>query len=224
MNLKKNVGYEAVEWVKDGYVVGLGTGSTTYYFFEKLAEKIKNEELEVLGIPSSYQSFFLASDSGIPLTTLEEHDVDLAVDGADEVDPNLNLIKGGGAAHTMEKIIDQSADKFIVIIDDSKMVDVLGKFPVPVEVIPQALRIVKEQLINMGGQPDLRMAKRKDGPIITDNGNFVVDVEFNSINEPKKLEVMLNSIPGVVENGVFASLADEILVASIQGLNILKRF
>ena len=224
MNLKKNVGYEAVEWVKDGYVVGLGTGSTTYYFIEKLAEKIKNEELEVLGIPSSYQSFFLASDSGIPLTTLEEHDVDLAVDGADEVDPNLNLIKGGGAAHTMEKIIDQSADKFIVIIDDSKMVDVLGKFPIPVEVIPPALRIVKEQLMNMGGQPDLRMAKRKDGPIITDNGNFVVDVEFNSINEPKKLEVMLNSIPGVVENGVFASLADEILVASIQGLNILKRF
>ena len=223
MNLKKIVGYEAVEWVKDGYVIGLGTGSTTHYFIEKLAEKIKNEELEVLGIPTSYQSFFLASDSGIPLTTLEEHDVDLAVDGADEVDPLLNLIKGGGAAHTMEKIIDQSADKFIVIEDDSKMVDVLGKFPVPVEIIPTALRIVKEQLINIGGQPKLRMAERKDGPVITDNGNFVVDVKFDSISEPGKLEVMLNSIPGVVENGVFAGLADEVLVATIQGLNILKR-
>ena len=223
MNLKKNVGYEAVKWVKDGYIVGLGTGSTTHYFIEKLAEKIKNEELEVLGIPTSYQSFFLASDSGIPLTTLEEHDVDLAVDGADEVDPLLNLIKGGGAAHTMEKIIDQSADKFIVIVDDSKMVDVLGKFPVPVEIIPTALRIVKEQLINIGGQPKLRMAERKDGPVITDNGNFVVDVKFDSISEPGKLEVMLNSIPGVVENGVFAGLADEVLVATTKGLNILKR-
>ena len=223
MNLKKIVGYEAVEWVKDGYVIGLGTGSTTHYFIEKLAEKIKNEELEVLGIPTSYQSFFLASDSGIPLTTLEEHDVDLAVDGADEVDPLFNLIKGGGAAHTMEKIIDQSADKFIVIVDDSKMVDVLGKFPVPVEIIPTALRIVKEQLINIGGQPKLSMAERKDGPVITDNGNFVVDVKFDSISEPGKLEVMLNSIPGVVENGVFAGLADEVLVATTHGLNILKR-
>jgi ribose 5-phosphate isomerase A len=223
MNLKKIVGYEAVEWVKDGYVIGLGTGSTTHYFIEKLAEKIKNEELEVLGIPTSYQSFFLASDSGIPLTTLEEHDVDLAVDGADEVDPLFNLIKGGGAAHTMEKIIDQSADKFIVIVDDSKMVDVLGKFPIPVEVIPPALRIVKEQLMNMGGQPDLRMAERKDGPVISDNGNFIVDVKFDGISEPGKLEVMLNSIPGVVENGVFAGLADEVLVATTKGLNILKR-
>jgi ribose 5-phosphate isomerase A len=223
MNLKKIVGYEAVEWVKDGYVIGLGTGSTTHYFIEKLAEKIKNEELEVLGIPTSYQSFFLASDSGIPLTTLEEHDVDLAVDGADEVDPLFNLIKGGGAAHTMEKIIDQSADKFIVIVDDSKMVDVLGKFPIPVEVIPPALRIVKEQLMNMGGQPDLRMAERKDGPVISDNGNFIVDVKFDGISEPGKLEVMLNSIPGVVENGVFAGLADEVLVATTHGLNILKR-
>ena len=223
MNLKKIVGYEAVEWVKDGYVIGLGTGSTTHYFIEKLAEKIKNEELEVLGIPTSYQSFFLASDSGIPLTTLEEHDVDLAVDGADEVDPLFNLIKCGGAAHTMEKIIDQSADKFIVIVDDSKMVDVLGKFPIPVEVIPPALRIVKEQLMNMGGQPDLRMAERKDGPVISDNGNFIVDVKFDGISEPGKLEVMLNSIPGVVENGVFAGLADEVLVATTHGLNILKR-
>ena len=223
MNLKKIVGYEAVKWVKDGDVVGLGTGSTTHYFIEKLAEKIKNEELEVLGIPTSYQSLYLASDSGIPLTTLEEHDVDLAVDGADEVDPLFNLIKGGGAAHTMEKIIDQSADKFIVIVDDSKMVDVLGKFPIPVEVIPPALRIVKEQLMNMGGQPDLRMAERKDGPVISDNGNFIVDVKFDGISEPGKLEVMLNSIPGVVENGVFAGLADEVLVATTHGLNILKR-
>ncbi len=145
------------------------------------------------------------------------------MDGADEVDPLFNLIKGGGAAHTMEKIIDQSADKFIVIVDDSKMVDVLGKFPIPVEVIPPALRIVKEQLMNMGGQPDLRMAERKDGPVISDNGNFIVDVKFDGISEPGKLEVMLNSIPGVVENGVFAGLADEVLVATTKGLNILKR-
>ncbi len=223
MNLKKIVGYEAVKRVKDGDVIGLGTGSTTHYFIAKLAEKMLNEELEVLGVPTSYQSFFLARNSGIPLTTLEEHDVDLAVDGADEVDSHLNLIKGGGAAHTMEKIVDQSADRFIVIVDESKMVDELGSFPVPVEVIPQATRVVNKQLMNIGGEPVLRMGERKDGPIITDNGNFVVDVKFPKIENPKELEITLNSIPGVVENGVFAGYADEVLVGTMSGLNSLKR-
>lgn len=223
MNLKKTAGYKATEWVKDGYVIGLGTGSTTLYFIKKLAEKIKTDELEILGVPTSYQSFFLAKDLGIPLTTLEEHDVDLAVDGADEVDSKLNLIKGGGAAHTMEKIIDQSADKFIVIVDESKTVDELGNFPVPIEVVPQALRVVSKSLTKLGSEPKLRMAEHKDGPVITDNGNFVVDAKFKTIDDPRNLEETLNNIPGIVENGIFADLAHEVIIGTSNGLKILKR-
>ena len=144
MELKKRVGYEAAKLVKDGDVVGLGTGSTTHHFIEKLGKRIEKEGMDILGVPTSYQSFFLARDSGIPITTLEEHDVDIAVDGADEVDPKLNLIKGGGAAHTLEKIVDSTASRFVVIVDGSKIVSELGSFPVPVEVIPQATRPVKK--------------------------------------------------------------------------------
>lgn len=222
MNLKKLVGYQAAELVRDGQVVGLGTGSTTHYFIERLGEKIKEEEVEILGIPTSYQSLFFARESGITVTSLDEHAVDVAVDGADEVDPHLNLIKGGGAAHTLEKIVDSSAEKFIVIVDDSKLVDELGNFPVPVEVIPQAYRVVTEKLGSLGGIPQLRMAERKDGPVITDNGNFVVDTRFGKISEPEVLEVELNTIPGVVENGIFTCVVDEVMVGTLNGLEILK--
>ena len=222
MNLKKQAGYRAVELVKAGPVVGLGAGSTTHYFIQRLGEKIKEEEMEILGIPTSYQSLFLARESGITMTTLDEHNVELAVDGADEVDPQFNLIKGGGAAHTLEKIVDSSAEKFIVIVDSSKLVDELGAFPVPVEVIPQAFRVVAERLEDMGGKPKLRMAERKDGPVITDNGNFVLDIQFQKISDPAALENELNTIPGVVENGIFTGVVDEVMVGTLQGLQILK--
>lgn len=223
MNLKKIVGYGAAALVKDGDVVGLGTGSTTHHFIKKVGERMEKEEIKVMGIPTSYQSFFLARDSGIPITTLEEHDVDIAVDGADEVDNQLNLIKGGGAAHTLEKIVDQSAERFVVIVDDSKLVQELGKTAVPVEVIPPALRVVKRYLENIDGVPELRMAEKKDGPVITDNGNFVVDVQFEGIPKPDYLEVELNSIPGVVENGIFSGIVDEVLVGTTRGIKTLKR-
>jgi ribose 5-phosphate isomerase A len=218
MNLKKNTGYEAAKEVLDGQVVGLGTGSTTHYFIEKLGMRIEEEGLDIMGIPTSYQSFFLAKDWNIPVTTLEEHDVDIAVDGADEVDPALNLIKGGGAAHTLEKIVDYSADRFIVIVDDSKMVKNLGAFPVPLEVIPTASRIVSRILEDMGAAVSIRMAERKDGPVITDNGNFVIDAEFGILNEPAELEIELNSIPGVVENGIFSGVVDQVFVGTPEGI------
>lgn len=223
MNIKKLVGYQAAQMVKDGDVVGLGTGSTTHYFIQRLGQIIKEEEIEILGIPTSYQSFFLAQNSQIPITSLDEHSIDLAVDGADEVDPQLNLVKGGGAAHTLEKIVDSAADKFIVIVVDSKIVDELGRFPVPVEVIPQAFRVVKDQMKDMGGKPHLRMAERKDGPVITDNGNFVIDVDFGLLKNPEKMEVDLNTIPGVVENGIFTRIVDEVLVGSSDGVKIMKK-
>lgn len=220
--IKRKVGYLAAEQIKDGDVVGLGTGSTTHFFIEKLGKRIVDEELKILGIPTSYQSFFLAKDARIQITTLEEHDVDIAVDGADEVDPKFNLIKGGGAAHTLEKIVDSSASKFVVIVDGSKMVDKLGNFPVPVEVIPQASRTVRDQLIKMGGSPNMRMAERKDGPVVTDNGNFIYDVKF-SVDNPKLLEVELNALPGVVENGIFTDIVDEVLVGTEKGVETLKK-
>ena len=222
MELKKRVGYEAAKLVNDGDVVGLGTGSTTHFFIEKLGNRIKTEEINILGVPTSFQSFFLGRDSGIQMTTLEEHDVDIAVDGADEVDPELNLIKGGGAAHTLEKIVDESAALFVVIVDETKMVAKLGNFPVPVEVIPQSTRTVKQHLIEMGGLPELRMAERKDGPVVTDNGNFIFDVKFN-IQNPKKLETELNTIPGVIENGIFSQIVDEVMVGRDNNIDVLKK-
>lgn len=220
---KKEVAHEAAMMVTDGQVLGLGTGSTAHYFIEKLGERIKEEEIELMGIPTSYQSFFLARDCGIPLTTLDEHLPDLAVDGADEVDPQLNLIKGGGAAHTLEKIVDSAADKFLVIVDESKEVQKLGDFPVPLEVIPSAYQPVTEWVKAAGGVPSLRMAQMKDGPVITDNNNFVVDVQFKNIPNPYELEIALNNIPGVVENGIFAGIADQVLIATSNGVKSLEK-
>ncbi|MEN6329802.1 MAG: ribose-5-phosphate isomerase RpiA [Methanobacteriaceae archaeon] len=223
MDPKKRAGLEAALRVKDGMVVGLGTGSTTYHFIKTLAERLKEEELEVWGIPTSYQSYFLAVELGIPVTTLDEHRPDLAVDGADEVDPYLNLIKGGGAAHTREKIVDYAAKNFLVIVDESKMVDQLGEFPVPVEVLPGALALVKEHLESMGGTPRLRMAHMKDGPVITDNNNFILDVQFENIPHPVLLEKELNNIPGVLENGIFTDNVDEVLIGTINQVRSLKK-
>ena len=221
--LKENVGKKAADLIKDGQIVGLGTGSTTHYFIRHLGERIKNEELNILGITTSYQSLIIAREAGINTTTLDEYDIDVAVDGADEVDENLNLIKGGGAAHTLEKLVDSSAKKFIVIVDDSKMVKQLGEFPVPIEIIPEALRIVKESLIDMGGKPELRMGVQKDGPVITDNGNFIVDTKFDSIRNPQKLEKELNILPGVVENGIFTNLVDKVIIGSPSGIKEINK-
>lgn len=214
---KKNAGFKAAEYVKDGMVLGLGTGSTTHYFIEKVGMRIKEEGINVMGIPTSFQSLLIAKNAGIPITTLEEQDIDLAVDGADEVDGEFNLIKGGGAAHTKEKIIDYAAREFIVIVDESKCVENLGSFPVPVEVLPDSSRVVIQTLEDMGAECEIRMAQRKDGPVITDNGNFVVDAKFDKIDSPAHLEIDLNSIPGVVENGIFSQMVDRVIVGTSDG-------
>ena len=214
---KKNAGYKAAEYVEDGMVLGLGTGSTTHYFIEKVGKRIKEEGINVFGIPTSFQSLLIAKEWNIPITTLEEHDIDLSVDGADEVDGEFNLIKGGGAAHTKEKIVDYAAKKFIVIVDESKVVDSLGDFPVPVEVLPDASRVVIKTLEDMGANCEIRMAQRKDGPVITDNGNFVIDAKFSEIDSPSHLEIDLNSIPGVVENGIFSQMVDKVIIGTEDG-------
>ncbi|HIH35025.1 MAG TPA: ribose-5-phosphate isomerase RpiA [Methanosphaera sp.] len=221
--LKENVGKEASKLIKDGQVVGLGTGSTTHHFIRYLGQRVQDEELEILGIPTSFQSLILARESGIKVTTLDEHDIDISVDGADEVSPALDLIKGGGAAHTIEKLVDSSADEFVVIVDDSKMVESLGAFPVPLEIIPESLRLVKNAVKEMGGVPSLRMGIQKDGPVITDNGNFVLDTKFDSIENPYELEIELNTIPGVLENGIFAGITDKVIVGKESGNEIIEK-
>ena len=214
---KKNAGYKAAEYVEDGMVLGLGTGSTTHFFIEKVGMRIKEEGISVKGIPTSFQSLLIAKQWNIPITTLEENDIDLSVDGADEVDGEFNLIKGGGAAHTKEKIVDYAAKQFIVIVDESKVVEELGNFPVPVEVLPDASRMVIKELEDMGAKCDIRMAQRKDGPVITDNGNFVIDAKFEKIDSPKHLEIYINSIPGVVENGIFTQMVDKVIIGTDEG-------
>lgn len=222
MNLKKDVGYKVAEYVNDGDVLGLGTGSTTFYFIEAVGKRVLEENISVKGIPTSFQSLLLAKKWNIPLTSLEEHDIDLAVDGADEVDKKANLIKGGGAAHTKEKIIDYAASKFYVIVDESKYVENIGGVPVPIEVIPEASRTVMCALRDMGANPTIRMGQRKDGPVITDNGNFVVDAKFNEIHSPAHLEIDLNSIPGVVENGIFSNMVDKVFIGTTDGVKEIK--
>jgi ribose 5-phosphate isomerase A len=142
--------------------------------------------------------------------------IDVAIDGADEVDPQKNLIKGGGAAHTQEKIVDSLAERFIVVVDSGKLVDKLGStFLLPVEVVPMALHPVLRAITKLGGKPELRMGVRKAGPVVTDQGNLVIDVKFDAIDNPAELEKTLNNIPGVLENGLFVGVADQVLVGEI---------
>jgi len=224
--LKKLVAKEALRYIDDDMIIGLGTGSTTAYFIQMLGKKLMTEELEdVYGIPTSHQSRLLALESGIPVVTLDEVDaIDIAVDGADEVDPHLNLIKGRGAALTMEKIIEYRAGTFIVLVDESKLVEYLGqKMSVPIEVIPAAWRAIKEELEVFNATAELRMGVKKDGPVITDNGNFILDAKFIKIEDPLDMEIELNNIPGVVENGIFADIADIVLVGTKEGVKKLER-
>lgn len=217
-NLKQLVGVTAAQEVQSGMIVGLGTGSTTAYMIEELGARLAAGTLrEIVGVPTSFQASVLAKKYGIPLRTLDDvSKIDIAIDGADEVDPAKNLIKGGGAAHTREKVIDALADLFIVVVDQSKLVQKLGStFAVPVEVIPMAIAPVTRAIEQLGGKPELRMGVKKVGPVITDQGNMVLDVWFEQIADPADLEKTLNNIPGVLENGIFVNVADIILVGEI---------
>jgi ribose 5-phosphate isomerase A len=224
--LKERVALEAAQMVRDGTVVGLGTGSTAALAIAALGRRIREEGLEIVGIPTSYQSAMIARENGVVIRTLDdEAKIDIAIDGADEVDPKKNLIKGGGGAHTREKVIDSLAELFVVVVDESKLVNHLGqKFPLPLEVLPFAVQPVMKKLEKMGGNPVLRMGVRKDGPVITDQGNMIIDARFPEIKDPRALELELNDIPGVVENGLFVGLAHLVLVgATERGDAVIKR-
>ena len=216
--MKQEVGKAAASRVKSDSIVGLGTGSTTAYAIEYIGDRLSRGEIKnILGIPTSFQSEVLAKKFKIPLTTLDAVDhIDVAIDGADEVDPQKNLIKGGGAAHTREKVVDTLANEFIVVVDSGKLVDKLGStFLLPVEVIPMALTPTMKKLEALGGKPELRMGVKKAGPVVTDEGNLVIDVKFDNISDPATLEKEINNMPGVLENGLFVGVTDLVLVGEI---------
>lgn len=221
---KQKAALKAAEHIQDGNIVGLGSGSTAAFAIEALGERIKTEGIHIMGIPSSYQAFELAVQHGIPVTTLEEHPViDVTIDGADQLTPELTLIKGGGAALAREKIVASASKINIIIADAAKKAPYLGSNGqfVPVEVIPFALSPVKRKLAELGGKVNVREAKGKLGPIITDNGNAVIDVVFGEIKNPAELAVKIKMIPGVAETGIFAGLTDIAYLGTADGVEKL---
>jgi ribose 5-phosphate isomerase A len=214
---KKNAALEAVKHVQDGFIVGLGSGTTVAFAIEALGERIKKENLKIMGIPSSYQAFQLAVQYGVQVTTLDEHPIiDVTIDGADQITSELNLIKGMGAALAREKIVAAASKKNIIIADENKRVKVLGENnqPVPVEVLPFAISLVKRKIVEIGGTAVVREGKGKLGPTITDNGNAIIDAAFGLIVNPQELAVKVKMIPGVVETGLFVGLTDIVYLAT----------
>ncbi|MEH7438126.1 ribose-5-phosphate isomerase RpiA [Neobacillus drentensis] len=206
---KKIVGEKAAEFVKDGMVVGLGTGSTVFYTIQKLGQLVK-EGISIKAIPTSVQTEELAKELGIPLTSFNEIDsIDIAIDGADEVNPELELIKGGGGALLREKIIARAAKTFIVVADASKRVEKLGAFQLPVEVIPFGYEMTEKHIRAIGLVPKIRL--NRENSFITDNGNYIFDCRIPEHVQPEMLERMLNMIPGVVENGLFVGMTDLVI-------------
>ncbi len=217
--MKQAVAAAATEQIESGMIVGLGSGSTAALMIQALGAKLKSGELrDITGVTTSFQGEVLAAELGIPLQSLNAVDrIDLAIDGADEVDPAFQLIKGGGACHVQEKLVAVRAKRFVVVVDASKLVETLNLgFLLPVEVLPGAWRQVQGQLREMGGDAVLRMAVKKAGPVVTDQGNLVLDVKFGGgISDPEGLEKAINNLPGVLENGLFVNLTDQVLVGEI---------
>lgn len=206
---KKRAAHEAADQVRDGFVIGIGSGTTVEYAIREIGERVRNGQIKVLCIPTSYQVQMLASKCGITMTSLFEHpEPDLSIDGCDQIDERLNMIKGGGGALSLEKVVEASSKSVVVVADETKLTRRLGaNRPVPIEVIPPAVPSVLKRISGMGGRGEVRMAVGKVGPVITDNGNILIDADLGVIRNPEKLEIELNNIPGVVENGLFVRLA-----------------
>ncbi len=227
-DLKRQAAARALEEVRDGMRLGLGTGSTAKHFVDLLGEKVR-AGLKVVGVPTSEATRTQAEQCGIALTTLDDIDrLDLTVDGADEVDHALNLIKGGGGALLREKIVAAASDRMIVIADDSKWVEMLGRFPLPIEVIPFGLaatrRSIEKAFAEAGVAGEMVLRKAKDGHVfVTDGGHWIVDAHLGRIKDAPRLAGLLAAIPGVVEHGLFVGFADTVVLAGGGGIRVVER-
>ncbi len=224
---KRATGHAAAALVEDGMRLGLGTGSTTAFAIEAIGQRVR-EGLRVVGVPTSFAAERLARAAGVPVVSLDglglddpaagPHPLDLALDGADEVSPAGDLIKGRGAAHVREKVVAALAARFVVLVDASKRVERLGTAqPVPVEVLPFAEPAVARSLRALGADPVLRMGERKDGPVVTDQGLWVLDARFDGVDDPAALGAAIDGLPGVLGHGLFVGLATDVLVGTAGG-------
>ncbi|MDA0682906.1 MAG: ribose-5-phosphate isomerase RpiA [Bacteroidetes bacterium] len=216
---KRAVGKHVASLVSSGMTLGIGTGSTAAMAIEALGARVRDEGLDVCGVATSFAAERMAREHGIRLTTLDQSPkLDLAFDGADEVDPDFTLIKGRGAAQTREKIVAAQASQFVVLVDESKMVDQLGfRMPLPIEVVPMAVTPVMNVLKALGAVPDLRMGMKKDGPVVSDQGMWIVDAMFDGISNPEHVNRVLLMTPGVVDHGLFLDMATMVLVGRSDG-------
>ncbi len=219
---KRRAAERGLEYVEDGMVLGLGTGSTAAHVVRLLGERVR-AGLKVRGVPTSRSTHALAEACGVPLATLDEVTrLDLTIDGADEVDPELRLIKGGGGALLREKIVASVSDRLVIVVDSSKLVERLGAFDLPVEVTPYAWKIFTDSIFGLGGRP--RLMRGADGaPFVTDEGNSLVDCAYGAIDDPRALANRLNAIVGVVEHGLFLDMADVVVVGRAGGAEVIER-
>ena len=221
---KQIAGEKAVEQIQSGMIVGLGHGSTAIFAIRKLAQLLESGELkDVIGIPCSSMVERDAGALGIPLSTPNEYPViDLTIDGADEIDPHLNLIKGGGGALLREKVVAQASKREIIVGDESKLSDKLGTlWPVPIEVVPFGWKVITKYLESIDGQPELRMTE-EGKPFQTDQGNYILDTKFAPMDEPQAIASLLEARAGIVEHGMFLGLANEAIVATTEGIKIFQ--
>ena len=219
--LKKAAGVKAANEIQDGMVVGLGTGSTAAYMVEHLAKRIREENLNVIGVSTSWSTTLQCRQLGIPLKEMGEvSELDIVIDGADEIDPQRGLIKGRGAAHLLEKVVASMAKRYIIIADSGKKVEKLGeKFAVPLEILPNAIGVVTAKVEALGAKVKVRMGEPgKDGPVISDSGNIIADAKFDEIKNPQELSDKLDSITGLVGHGLFINMATQVILATENGL------
>jgi ribose 5-phosphate isomerase A len=218
---KKAVGEKAVEYIQDGMTIGLGSGSTVYWMMKKLGKLVENG-LNVRGVPSSLRTEGWAKEFGVPLVYFSEVSrLDLAIDGADEVDPDFNLSKGGGGSLLREKLVNDAADELIIVVDDSKLVKNLGAFPLPVEIVPFGWENTARKIEKLGCTPMLR--KNEGKVFISNNGNYIVDCRFTSIADPAALHQQLKLLLGVIETGLFVNMTDKVIVGMDKGIKILDK-
>lgn len=218
--LKKLVGEEAVKFIKDGMVVGLGTGSTVRFMVDALGKRVKDEGLSIVGVPTSERTKKQANDLGIETKGVDEVDhIDLTIDGADQIDPNFQGIKGGGGAHLWEKIVAINSEKNMWIVDESKMADQLGSFPLPLEVIPYGSKQLFKRLEVSGYHPKFRM--KNNYYVMTDSNNYIIDLHMNKINNPQEVAASLDHMTGVVEHGLFLDIVNTVIVGRETGPEIL---